>query len=72
MTDPDRKTATIKDTYELAEQLEEIKANMANLSSTVGRIANKRIGDEAIKENPLLAMAIAVGLGFLVGIFARR
>jgi ElaB/YqjD/DUF883 family membrane-anchored ribosome-binding protein len=28
--------------------------------------------EEAIRRNPLSAVAIAVGLGFLVGVFTRR
>jgi len=55
------------------------------LTSTVGRIANKQIGraqdrameaaseaEDAIRRNPLSAVAIAAGLGFLVGAFMRR
>jgi len=55
------------------------------LTSTVGRIANKQLGraqdtaietareaEEAIRRNPLSAVAIAAGLGFLFGVFTRR
>ena len=28
--------------------------------------------EEAIKQNPLTAVAVAVGLGFLFGVFTRR
>ena len=74
-----------QDTQELAEQIETIRAEVQNLTSTVGRIANKQLGraqdkaveaasqaEEAIRQNPLQAVAIAVGLGFLFGVLTRR
>ncbi len=73
------------ETNELADQIDAIRADIQSLTSTVGRLANKQIGraqdkagdaanqaEEAIKQNPLSAVAIAVGLGFLFGIFTRR
>ncbi|MGH7486202.1 MAG: hypothetical protein ACREMY_11480 [bacterium] len=70
---------------ELANQIDAIRADLQNLTSTVGRIANKQINraqdkavdaaneaEAAIKRNPLSAVAIAVGLGFLFGVFTRR
>jgi len=70
---------------ELADQIDAIRADLQNLSSTVGRIANKQINraqdravdaaneaEAAIRRNPLSAVAIAVGLGFLFGVFTRR
>jgi ElaB/YqjD/DUF883 family membrane-anchored ribosome-binding protein len=70
---------------ELANQIEAIRADLQNLTSTVSRIANKQINraqdkaldvaneaEEAIRRNPLSAIAIAVGLGFLFGVFTRR
>jgi ElaB/YqjD/DUF883 family membrane-anchored ribosome-binding protein len=73
------------DTQELADQLETIRAEVQNLTSTVGRIANKQLGraqdkaveaasqaEDAIRQNPLQAVAIAVGLGFLFGVLTRR
>jgi ElaB/YqjD/DUF883 family membrane-anchored ribosome-binding protein len=76
---------TSQDTQELAEQIETIRAEVQNLTSTVGRIANKQLGraqdkaveaasqaEEAIRQNPLQAVAIAVGLGFLFGVLTRR
>ncbi|HZP09387.1 DUF883 C-terminal domain-containing protein [Methyloceanibacter sp.] len=70
---------------ELAHQIEAIRADLQNLTSTVSRIANKQINraqdkaldaaneaEEAIRRNPLSAVAIAVGLGFLFGVFTRR
>ena len=70
---------------ELANQIDAIRADLQILSSTVGRIANKQINraqdravdaaneaEAAIRRNPLSAVAIAVGLGFLFGVFTRR
>jgi ElaB/YqjD/DUF883 family membrane-anchored ribosome-binding protein len=70
---------------ELANQIDAIRADLQNLTSTVGRIANKQINraqdkavdaaneaEAAIRRNPLSAVAIAVGLGFLFGVFTRR
>ncbi|MGO8841086.1 MAG: YqjD family protein [Methyloceanibacter sp.] len=89
-TDTDMRAAkkssgTSRETEELADQIEAIRADIQSLTSTVGRIANKQIGraqdkavetanqaEEAIRQNPLSAVAIAVGLGFLFGVFTRR
>ena len=70
---------------DLNEQIEAIRADIQSLTQTVGRIANTQINraqdkametaaeaEEAIKRNPLSAVAIAVGLGFLFGVFSRR
>ena len=70
---------------ELADQIDSIRADIQSLASTVSRIANKQINraqdkavetagqaEEAIRQNPLSAVAIAVGLGFLFGVFTRR
>jgi ElaB/YqjD/DUF883 family membrane-anchored ribosome-binding protein len=76
---------TILDTYELAQQIAGIRADLQSLTSTVGRIANKQRGraqdkvmetanqvEDAIRQNPLSAVLIALGLGFLFGFFTRR
>jgi ElaB/YqjD/DUF883 family membrane-anchored ribosome-binding protein len=76
---------TILDSYELVEQITQIRADLQNLSSLVGRIAEQQLGraqDAAmatanqvvatIRQNPTSAMVIAVGLGFLFGVFMRR
>ena len=83
-TDTSGKKAS-RETEELADQIEAIRADLQSLSSTVGRIANTQMGraqdkametanqaEEAIRQNPLSAVAIAVGLGFLFGVFTRR
>lgn len=73
------------DTEDLADQIEAIRSDIQSLTSTVGRIANKQLGraqdkaveaandaEEAIRRNPVSAVAVAVGLGFLFGVFTRR
>lgn len=91
MPETERKSATARaaprlvDAYELAEQIDGIRADLQSLSSTVRRIANNQLGrfqdravetanqvEEAIRQNPLSALAIAAGLGFLFGVFTRR
>jgi ElaB/YqjD/DUF883 family membrane-anchored ribosome-binding protein len=72
-------------TEDLAEQIEAIRADVQNLTSTLKRVANKQVGhaqdlamekaqeaEEAIRQNPLSAVAIAAGLGFVFGVFTRR
>jgi ElaB/YqjD/DUF883 family membrane-anchored ribosome-binding protein len=90
-TDSDIRTGGAKragggrDADDLANQIDAIRADVQNLTSTVGRIANKQINraqdkametayeaEEAIRRNPLQAVAIAAGLGFLFGVFTRR
>jgi ElaB/YqjD/DUF883 family membrane-anchored ribosome-binding protein len=74
-----------QETQELADQIDAIRSDIQSLTSTVSRIANKQINraqdkavetanqaEEAIRQNPLSAVAIAVGLGFLFGVFTRR
>ena len=73
------------DTDDLAAQIDAIRADMQNLTSTVSRIGTAQMNraqdkaketaqeaQEAIKRNPLQAVAIAAGLGFLFGVFTRR
>jgi uncharacterized protein YjbJ (UPF0337 family) len=70
---------------DLSTELEAIRADIESLTSSVSRIANKQLNrvqdkaldaanqaEEAIRQNPLSAMAIAAGLGFLFGVFTRR
>lgn len=79
------KRSTSSSAGDLNEQIEAIRADIQSLTHTVGRIANTQINraqdkametaaeaEEAIKRNPLSAVAIAVGLGFLFGVFTRR
>jgi uncharacterized protein YjbJ (UPF0337 family) len=69
----------------LADEIDNIRTELQNLATSVGRIANKQIGRAQVKateaareaeatitRNPLAAVAIALGLGFLIGVFTRR
>jgi ElaB/YqjD/DUF883 family membrane-anchored ribosome-binding protein len=80
-----KRGASPRDADDLATQVDAIRADLQNLSSTVSRIAGTQINraqdkaretayeaEEAIRRNPLQAVAIAVGLGFLFGVFTRR
>jgi uncharacterized protein YjbJ (UPF0337 family) len=71
--------------FHLADAIEILRAEIQSLTSTVARIANKQIGraqvkateaahdtEEAITQHPFTAIAIAVGLGFLLGVLTRR
>jgi ElaB/YqjD/DUF883 family membrane-anchored ribosome-binding protein len=84
-TDVRSKKSASRDSEELTDQIDAIRADIQSLTSTVSRIANKQINraqdkavetasqaEEAIRQNPLSAVAIAVGLGFLFGVFTRR
>ena len=74
-----------RDADDLANQIDAIRADLQNLTSIVGRMANKQVNraqdkametayeaEEAIRRNPLQAVAIAAGLGLLFGVFTRR
>jgi uncharacterized protein YjbJ (UPF0337 family) len=71
--------------FHLADAIEILRAEIQSLTSTVARIANKQIGrahvkateaahdtEEAITQHPFTGIAIAVGLGFLLGVLTRR
>jgi ElaB/YqjD/DUF883 family membrane-anchored ribosome-binding protein len=82
MSGADRTSATSRGTipnaYELAEQVAEIQADLKSLRASLGRVAQDKAIETAnqveqtIRQNPLSAVAIAVGLGFLFGVFSRR
>ena len=70
--------------FHLADAIETLRAEIKS-SSTVAHIASKQIGraqvkateaghdaEEAITQHPFTAIAIAVGLGFLLGVLTRR
>ena len=70
---------------DLSGEINAIRADLQNLTSTVARLASKQIdraqdtaveavqqADQAIRRNPLNAIAIALALGFLFGAFTRR
>ena len=68
----------------LAEQIESLRSGIQSLSSTVERIAKEQVPrarsraealndtEEAVKRNPLAVVAIALGLGLLIGVLTRR
>jgi uncharacterized protein YjbJ (UPF0337 family) len=69
----------------LEEQIAALRSGIQGLSSTVERIAEEQFprarstagdalheADEAFKRNPILVIAIALGLGFLIGMLTRR
>jgi ElaB/YqjD/DUF883 family membrane-anchored ribosome-binding protein len=85
MASSDTASKKNRDTEDLASQIDAIRSDMQKLTSTMSRIANTQFSraqgkametaqeaEEAIKRNPLQAVAIAAGLGFLFGVFTRR
>ncbi len=77
--------ATDGEVAALSEHISAIRDEIQGLKSTVSNIANRQMGraqdramekayeaEEAIRKNPLQAVAIAAGLGFLFGAFTRR
>ena len=69
----------------LEEQIAALRSGIQGLSSTVERIAEEQFprarsaaeealndAEEAFKRNPLFVVAIALGLGFLIGMLTRR
>ena len=69
----------------LEEQIASLRSGIQTLSSTVERIAQEQFprarstakdalndAEEALKRNPLVFIAIALGLGFLIGVLTRR
>ena len=70
---------------EWTDQLDTIRADLERLTSRVSRVANTQIeraqdkaveaaqqAEEAVRRNPMSALAIAFGVGFLFGAFTRR
>jgi len=69
----------------LEEQIASLRSGIQTLSSTVERIAEEQFPrarskveealddvEEAFRRNPLVVIAVALGLGFLIGILTRR
>ncbi len=72
------------DENELSSQVDNLRAELAGLTDTVSRMAGRQINraqdyaqetaqeaEAAIRRNPLTAVAVAVGLGFLFGLLTR-
>jgi ElaB/YqjD/DUF883 family membrane-anchored ribosome-binding protein len=61
----------------LAEQVESIRSEVQALTATLGKVAAKQWTDvqstaqDTVRRNPIAAVAIAAGLGFLYGAIRR-
>jgi ElaB/YqjD/DUF883 family membrane-anchored ribosome-binding protein len=66
-----------KSADEMSDQLDELRAEMQNLASSVTDAAGKQITGaqeslvRAIRNNPLAAVGIALAVGFLYGVIRR-
>jgi hypothetical protein len=66
------------DTYALADLIGGMRADLQELKSAVGRIVKEKATDatgqleQTIQQNALYTIAIALGLGFLFGVWTRR
>jgi uncharacterized protein YjbJ (UPF0337 family) len=69
----------------LAEEIESLRSGIQSLVSLVDRVAKEQFphararttaalneAEEAVKRNPISALAIALSLGFLIGVLTRR
>lgn len=77
--------ALSEDLEEITKHLVSLRKDLDNLASSVGRTGSHQadqlqdqasealsaLGD-AVKRDPLTSLAIALGIGFLLGIFLRR
>lgn len=79
----DRKSGSGKD--DLSADINALRADFQKLSETFTKLTGEQVGrvqekasntaveaEDSIRRNPLAAIAIAVGLGFLVGVMTRR
>ncbi len=70
---------------DLSSEVDAIRGDVQKLAATIGDVAKRQAGraqdnavdamhtaENYIRQNPLQAVAIAVGLGFLYGVFTRR
>ena len=66
-----------KSPEELSEQLDALRAELQNLTSTVTDAAGKQLTraqdilEQSIRSNPLAAVGIAAGIGFLYALIRR-
>ena len=80
-----RRPGATGESSDVAAQIDAIRADIEALTSTVTRIANRQLSraqdkmvetardaEDAFRRNPIAAVAIAAGLGFLFGVFTRR
>lgn len=79
------KSATENDREELEAQIETLQRDIKEMSKTITKLANSQIeavkdeaidkskqAEEMVRANPLTAIAISLGLGFLFGAMTRR
>jgi ElaB/YqjD/DUF883 family membrane-anchored ribosome-binding protein len=77
--------ASSRDADDVAAQIDSIRTDLQNLTTTVGNLAKTQMNraqdkavetavqaEEVIRRNPLQAVGLAAGLGFLFGLFTRR
>jgi uncharacterized protein YjbJ (UPF0337 family) len=70
---------------DLSDEVDAIRGDVQKLAATIGDVAKRQAGraqdsavetmhtaENYIRQNPLQAVAIAAGLGFLYGVFTRR
>jgi uncharacterized protein YjbJ (UPF0337 family) len=70
---------------DLSNEVDAIKDDVQKLAATIGDVAKRQAGraqdnavdamhtaENYVRQNPLLTVAIAAGLGFLYGLFTRR
>jgi ElaB/YqjD/DUF883 family membrane-anchored ribosome-binding protein len=80
-----KRTGATGASADVSEQIDAIRADIEALTSTVARVANRQLSraqdkmvetardaEDAFRRNPIAAVAIAAGLGFLFGVFTRR
>ena len=73
------------DLDDVTDQIDAIRADLQNLTSTVGSLAKTQMrraqdmtletaaeAEDAIRRNPLQSVGIAAGLGFLFAVLSRR
>lgn len=79
----DRKSGSGKE--DLSADINALRSDFQKLSETFSKLTGEQVGraqdkasktageaEDTIRRNPMAAIAIAVGLGFLVGVMTRR
>lgn len=79
----ERKSGSGKE--DLSTDINALRSDFQKLSETLSKLTGEQIGrvqekasntaneaEDAIRRNPISALAIAIGLGFLVGVMTRR